>query len=97
MPDILIREMCKLESGKSYRALFKELRGKFVVVVEQIESYADRGVKIYSVEELPPHGDLCDRSVLLAQYDAEHVGAPGRARGIIEEAPAVIPAERSEP
>ena len=46
--------------------------------------------------ELPQHGDLCDRSVILAQYDTEHEGEPGRARTIIMNAPVVVPAERRD-
>lgn len=34
-------------------------------------------------------GDLISRSALLAEYDRVHVGAPGGARKLIEEAPAV--------
>ena len=33
--------------------------------------------------------DLISRSALLARYDRIHVGAPGGARKLIEEAPAV--------
>ena len=33
--------------------------------------------------------DLISRSALLARYDRIHVGAPGAARKLIEEAPAV--------
>lgn len=32
--------------------------------------------------------DYISRRVLLARYDAEHKGAPGRARELIEQAPA---------
>ena len=39
--------------------------------------------------ELPPH-DLVDREELLAEYDRQHVGPPGGARKIMEEAKAVI-------
>lgn len=99
MPDILIRGMCKLESGKSYRALFKELNGKFVVVVELVESYADRGVEIYPVEELPPHGDLIDRDALISEakdpkylwmYDLTDVPE------FLGYVPVIAPAERRE-
>lgn len=33
--------------------------------------------------------DLISRAALLAEYDKHHVGAPGGARKLIEEAPAV--------
>ena len=41
------------------------------------------------MEEIPENGDLISRSALLAAYDAEHVGPPGRARTLIAEAHAV--------
>jgi hypothetical protein len=43
--------------------------------------------------EVPPHGDLVDREELLAEYDRQHVGPPGGARRIMEQATAVIEAE----
>lgn len=46
--------------------------------------------------ELPPHGDLVDRSELLAEYDRQHEGEAGKARKIMEQATAVIEAEGSE-
>lgn len=33
--------------------------------------------------------DLISRQALLAEYDRQHVGEPGRARKLIEDAPAV--------
>jgi hypothetical protein len=33
--------------------------------------------------------DLISRSALLAEYDKHHVGAPGRARKLIEDAPTI--------
>ena len=99
MPDILIRGMCKLESGKSYRALFKELNGKFVIVLELVESYADREVEIYPVEELPPHGDLIDLQAMLDEsengkyvwvYDLTDLPE------FTKDLPVVVPAERRE-
>ena len=35
--------------------------------------------------------DLIDRQALLAEYDRLHVGEPGRARKMIEDAPSVQP------
>ena len=61
----------------------------------------DRGRQLCDVEfyvtpdamiELPPH-DLVDREELLAEYDRQHVGPPGGARKIMEQATAVIKAE----
>ncbi len=44
---------------------------------------------------LPPH-DLVDREELLAEYDRQHVGPPGGARKIMEQATAIIKAEPEE-
>lgn len=35
--------------------------------------------------------DLIDRQALLAEYDRHHVGKPGRARKLIEDAPSAEP------
>ena len=43
--------------------------------------------------EVPPHGDLVDRTELLAEYDRQHKGPAGRARRIMEQAKAIIKAE----
>ena len=44
--------------------------------------------------EIPtPHGDLVDRSELLAEYDSQHKGPAGGARKIMVDAKAVIEAE----
>ena len=45
------------------------------------------------VEVKTPHGDLVDRSELLAEYDRQHKGPAGGARRIMEQAKAVIEAE----
>lgn len=46
------------------------------------------------LNEIPkPHGDLVDRTELLAEYDRQHVGPPGGARKIMEQATAIIKAE----
>ena len=37
--------------------------------------------------------DLISRSALLAEYDRQHEGPPGRARKLIEDAPAIDAAE----
>ena len=46
--------------------------------------------------EISPHGDLVDRSELLAEYDRQHKGPAGGARKIMEMAPTVIEAEGSK-
>lgn len=43
-----------------------------------------------------PHGRLIDRDALIAAYDAQHDGEPGRARKLMEEAPTIIEAEGEE-
>lgn len=40
-----------------------------------------------------PHGRLVDVDALIAQYDAQHEGEPGRARKLMEDAPTIIEAE----
>lgn len=45
---------------------------------------------------VPDHGDLIARDDLVAAYDAEHAGHPGRARELMMEAPAVIPARKED-
>lgn len=45
------------------------------------------------IEVPTPHGELVDRSELIAEYDRQHVGPPGGARKIMEQATAVIKAE----
>lgn len=91
MPDILIRGMEMPHIHDTVRFAMDYGSGKMIA----INQYEDNPTWHF-VEELPPHGDLCDRSVILAQYDAEHEGEPGRARTIIENAPVVVPAERRE-
>ena len=47
--------------------------------------------------EIPtPHGRLIDGDALIAAYDAQHDGEPGRARKLMEEAPTIIEAEGEE-
>lgn len=48
------------------------------------------------IEIHTPHGDLVDRTELLAEYDRQHKGHAGGARRIMEQATAVIKAEESE-
>ena len=44
--------------------------------------------------EIPAsHGDLVDRTELLAEYDRQHKGPAGGARRIMEQATAIIKAE----
>lgn len=45
------------------------------------------------IEVPTQHGDLVDRSELLAEYDRQHKGPAGGARRIMEQAKAVIEAE----
>ena len=48
------------------------------------------------VEVKEPHGELVDRTELLAEYDRQHKGPAGGARKIIETAWTVIEAEGRE-
>lgn len=48
----------------------------------------------YQAIPIPDHGDLIARDDLLAAYDAEHVGPPGRARELMIEAITIIPASK---
>lgn len=45
------------------------------------------------IEVSTPHGDLVDRSELIAEYDRQHKGPAGGARRIMEQATTVIKAE----
>ena len=45
------------------------------------------------IEVPTPHGDLVDRTELLAEYDRQHKGPAGGARRIMEQATAIIKAE----
>lgn len=45
------------------------------------------------IEVPTPHGDLVDRTELLAEYDRQHKGPAGGARRIMEQATTVIKAE----
>lgn len=47
--------------------------------------------------EIPtPHGRLIDGDALIAAYDAQHEGEPGRARKLMEDAPTIIEADGEE-
>ena len=48
------------------------------------------------VVPVPDHGDLIDRGALIYAYDDEHIGPPGRARYLMEAAPAIIPADPAD-
>lgn len=49
---------------------------------------------IYNAFSVPSHGRLGDLDELVAAYDAEHVGPPGRARELITRATTIIPASK---
>ena len=87
--------------GRPHKALFTERDGKFVLVVETQYSFSDKEIKVYPVEELPPHGDLIGREWLIdialhlintAKNDDIANGVKWLWRYIIE-APTIIPAE----
>ena len=58
-----------------------------------VVSYYD-SVELGKAVPVPDHGDLIERNAVVAAYDAEHVGPPGRARELMMEAPAVIQADK---
>lgn len=55
--------------GRPHKALLTERDGKPVLVVETQYSYADNEVKVYPVEEIPPHGRLIDADELAEDLD----------------------------
>lgn len=88
--------------GRPHKALFTERDGKLVLVVETQYSFSDKEIKVYPVEELPPHGDLIDRDKVNLT-DFEIVMCNGNYKeGMkmllekIESAPTIIPAEEGE-
>jgi len=66
-----------------------------------VTSYADDKFREIGVRpdwcplvELPEkHGRLLDSDALIAEYDRVHVGEPGRARKLMEDAPTIFEAE----
>lgn len=58
--------------------------------------YMDRSRDCPLVEVKEPHGELVDRTKLLAEYDRQHKGPAGGARKIIETAWTVLEAEGRE-
>ena len=81
---VLIKAKAKMSSNSDV-ALVRVDRGRQLC---DVEFYVTPDAMI----ELPPH-DLVDREELLAEYDRQHVGPPGGARKIMEQAAAVIEAE----
>lgn len=57
---------------------------------------AERPMDCPLVEIPTPHGRLIDGDTLIAAYDAQHEGEPGRARKLMEDAPTIIEAEGEE-
>lgn len=60
-------------------------------VVEDGDLVRDKNCPLSEVPT--PHGDLVDRTELLAEYDRQHKGPAGVAMRIMEQATAVIKAE----
>ena len=96
MSSIIVRGMDKPEScGKCFfrDGIFCEAKNykriSYVALDGKIEIWCP-------LIEVPPHGDLVDRTELLAEYDRQHKGPAGGARRIMEQATAVIEAEGSE-
>lgn len=75
-----------------YRQVFITAEGK----VLYYPSSPKNGALQFKAVPVPDHGKLGDLDKLVAAYDAEHVGPPGRARELMMEAPTVIPADKEE-
>lgn len=73
-----------------YRQVFITAEGK----VFYYPSSPKNGALQFEAVPVPDHGDLIARDNLVAAYDAEHVGPPGRARELMMEAPTVIQADK---
>lgn len=84
MKVLLIKAEAEMSSNSDV-ALVRVDRGRQLC---EVEFYVTPDAMI----EFPPH-DLVDREELLAEYDRQHVGPPGGARKIMEQATAVIKAE----
>jgi hypothetical protein len=58
-------------------------------ILDQYGHHLDmKAIQVYDYD------DLIERGALISAYDAEHVGPPGRARELMLEAKAVIPADK---
>ena len=92
--SVLIRGM-ELD-GRPHKALLTERDGKPVLVVETQYSYADNEIRVYPVEELPPHGRLIDADAFLAKTKEDPLFPLVERYGmssVIEAQPTIIPAE----
>lgn len=63
------------------------------MVIMNFDSDKERMPNCPLIEVPTPHGDLVDRTELLAEYDRQHKGPAGGARRIMEQATAIIKAE----
>lgn len=82
--------------GRPHKALLTERDGKPVLVVETQYSYADNEVRVYPVEEIPPHGRLIDGDAFLAKAKEDPLFPLVERYGmssVIEAQPTIIPAE----
>lgn len=84
--------------GRPHNALFTERDGKFVLVVETQYSFSDKEIKVYPVEELPPHGRCIDADALTISTAVPLDGMPYQYVHIdnIKGAPTIIPADEGE-
>ena len=55
---------------------------------EGVCKFEDRSERHFTVEGLTMTKEYIEREALIARYDAEHVGPPGRARELMATAPA---------
>lgn len=93
--------------GRPHKALLTERDGKPVLVVETQYSYADNEIRVYPVEEIPPHGRLIDADKLrkAMYHEAFEIDSPMQRwdsgcwirykmfERAEENAPTIIPAE----
>ena len=83
--DAFYERMSRL-SKDSVRCLNKEFKDGFFTALNMMRKQPTVDV---------PEGDLVSRQYLLAEYDRQHKGPPGRARKIIEEVPAIVPDKKT--
>ena len=113
MPDILIRmEMPEIKNNHGIKAELRRIDGRLELGFMTGGYSCCEQWTYYPIHELPPHGDLIDRDAIVAHYREceRNLGSDRHLEfltvhdwieeGIVYDllnAPAVVPAERSEP
>ena len=91
--SVLIKDM---EIPENCRECPVALSGKYCRINKTHTTYIKLPIRpewCPLVEVLKPHGRLIDADTLIAEYDYVHIGAPGVARKLMENAPTVIESE----